>query len=891
MATQAEKTSIREEEIPLKTIKAIKFSILSPDITRSLSVMEITTSETYDEAGRPMVGGLMDKRLGVVEPGARCETCGNPPDKCPGHFGRIELARPVIHVEYSKYVHDLLKTTCRECGRILLTDDEIEKYRRRLEKLRIRWKLLADRLIERIRKKAMERTVCPHCGAKQYRVRFERPYTFYEERENGVLERLDPMKIRERLEKIPDSDLELLGWDPKAARPEWAVLTVLPVPPPQVRPSIQLETGQRSEDDLTHKLVDIVRVNEKLRTAIESGAPSSVVDQLWDLLQYHIATYFNNELPNLPPVKHRSGRPLKTLAQRLKGKEGRFRGSLSGKRVDFSARTVISPDPNLSINEVGVPIDVAKMLTVPMTVTEWDLDLARQLVLNGPEVWPGANYVVYPDGRRVDLRYFRDRRELANKLAPGFIIERHLINGDIVLFNRQPSLHRMSIMGHLVRVLPGRTFRLHLAVCPPYNADFDGDEMNLHVPQNEEARAEAKTLMLVQNHIITPRYGGPIIGARQDYITGGYLLTKKDTFINKEAIVYLLAAAGYDGDIDEPAIMYPKELWTGKQLISMLLPKDLNWIQSTAIRESCKDPYNCYTDEYLIIVNGYMAAGVLDKKSIGAEQVDSLWHVVVKRYGNSYARKWVDSILRSLVRFLDLRGFSMGIDSLEMPPESYRELDKLYDDSEKKVLEYIQKFKEGKLEAEPGLTIEETLENDVTIELSRVREAAARVAEKYINKDGEAYIMAKTGARGSIVNITQMVAMLGQQTIRGERFKRGFSGRTTAHFEPGDLGPTAKGFVRNNFKVGLTPLEFFFHAAGGRDGLVDTAVRTAQSGYMQRRLINALQDIYVAYDGTVRNASGSIIQTKYAEDGIDVSKSDHGKLNLDEIFRRAGLSR
>jgi DNA-directed RNA polymerase subunit A' len=886
---QTERVAIREEEIPLKAIKSIRFALLSPDVIRSMSVMEITTSETYDEAGRPMVGGLMDRRLGVVEPGSRCETCGNPPDRCPGHFGRIELARPVIHVEYARYIHELLRATCRECGRVLLTDEEIEKYRKRLERLRVRWKLLADRLIERIRKRAMERTTCPHCGAKQYKVRFERPYAFYEEKENGVLEKLDPIKIRERLEKIPDGDLELLGWDPKVARPEWAVLTVLPVPPPQVRPSIQLETGQRSEDDLTHKLVDIVRVNEKLRTAIESGAPSSVVDQLWDLLQYHVATYFNNELPNLPPVKHRSGRPLKTLAQRLKGKEGRFRGSLSGKRVDFSARTVISPDPNLSINEVGVPMDVARILTVPMQVTEWNMDLARQLVLNGPEVWPGANYVVYPDGRRVDLRYFRDRRELANKLAPGFIVERHLMNGDIVLFNRQPSLHRMSIMGHLVRVLPGRTFRLHLAVCPPYNADFDGDEMNLHVPQNEEARAETRTLMIVQNHIITPRYGGPIIGARQDYITGGYLLTSKGSFINKELLMYLLAAANYDGEIEEPAIMHPRELWTGKQVISMLLPKDLNWVQPTAIKESCKDPYNCYTDEYIIIVNGYMATGVLDKKSIGAEQVDSLWHVIVKRYGNDYARKWVDSILRALLRFLDLRGFTMGIDSLEMPLDSYNELTKLYEDSEKKVLEYIQRFREGRLEAEPGLTIEETLENDITIELSRARETAARIVEKYINKDGDAYIMAKTGARGSIVNITQMVAMLGQQTIRGERFKRGFYGRTTAHFEPGDLGPMAKGFVRNNFKTGLTPLEFFFHAAGGRDGLVDTAVRTAQSGYMQRRLINALQDIYVAYDGTVRNASGSIIQTRYAEDGIDVSKSDHGRLNIDEILRRAGL--
>ena len=886
---QTERLAVREEEIPLKVIKSIKFGILSPETIRKMSVMEVSTSETYDEAGAPVKGGLMDRRLGIVEPGTRCETCGNPHDKCPGHFGRIELVRPVIHVEFAKYIHEILKATCRECGRLLLTDKEIEKYRKRLERLKKHWRLLAEVLIKKILKKAAERTTCPHCGAKQRKIRFERPYHFYEELEDGSLVKLDPIKIRERLEKIPDSDLEVLGIDPKIARPEWAILTVLPVPPPHVRPSIQLETGIRSEDDLTHKLVDIVRTNEKLRAAIEAGAPSNVIDDLWELLQYHVATYFNNELPNLAPAKHRSGRPLKTLAQRLRGKEGRFRGSLSGKRVDFSARTVISPDPNLSINEVGVPIDVAKILTVPEVVTEWNIEWLRRLVINGPEVWPGANYVIMPNGRRIDLRFIRDRKELAEKLEPGWIVERHLVNGDIVLFNRQPSLHRMSMMGHIVKVLPGRTFRLHLAVCPPYNADFDGDEMNLHVPQTEEARAEARLLMLVEKHIITPRYGGPIIGARQDYITGGYLLTRKDTFIDKKTLMYLLGAANYDGEVEEPAILHPVEYWTGKQVISMLLPKDLDWIQGTALKSTCKDPYLCNTDEFLIIVKGYMVAGVLDKKSIGAEQVDSLWHVIVKRYGNEYARKWIDSVLRTLLRYLDLRGFTMGLDSLVLPEQAYEELKKIYEDARKKVEELIKRYKEGKLEAEPGYTVEETLENYVNEILTKVREQAQKIVDKYIDKNSDAYIMAKTGARGSILNITQMVAMIGQQCIRGERIKRGFTDRTTAHFEWGDLGPECRGFVKGNFRHGLSSVEYLFHAAGGRDGLVDTAVRTAQSGYMQRRLINALQDIYVAYDGTVRSATGAIIQFRYGEDGIDVSKSDHGKLNIDELLRRAGI--
>ncbi len=889
MSTITSRELETEVEVPLKVIKEIKFGILSPDLIRKLSVIEITTSETYDEAGQPVRGGLMDRRLGVVEPGARCEKCGNTHDRCPGHFGRIELARPVIHVEFAKYIYELLRATCRECGRLLLTDSEIEKYRRRLEKLRKHWRPIAEMLTKRILKKAQERDTCPHCGAKQRKIVFERPYHFYEELEDGGLVKLDPVKIRERLEKIPDRDLEVLGIDPKFARPEWAILEVLPVPPPHVRPSIQLETGIRSEDDLTHKLVDIVRTNEKLRNAIESGAPASVIEDLWELLQYHVATYFNNELPNLAPAKHRSGRPLKTLAQRLKGKEGRFRGSLSGKRVDFSARTVISPDPNLSINEVGVPIDIAKILTVPEVVTEWNIEWLRQLVINGPEIWPGANYVIMPGGRRIDLRYMKDRKRLAEQLEPGWIVERHLMDGDIVLFNRQPSLHRMSMMGHIVKVLPGRTFRLHLAVCPPYNADFDGDEMNLHVPQNEEARAEARTLTLVEKHIITPRYGGPIIGARQDYITGGYLLTKKDTFIDKKTLMYLLAAANYDGEIEEPAIMHPVEAWTGKQVISMLLPKDLDWVQPTAIKSKCTDPYTCNTDEYIIVVKGYMATGVIDKKSIGAEQVNSLWHVIVKRYGNEYARKWIDSVLRMLLRYLDLRGFTMGLDSLVMPEDAYKELEEIYKKAKEEVERYIQMYREGTLQAEPGLTVEETLEDYINKILVRVREEAQKITEKYINKKSDAYIMAKTGARGSILNIMQMVAMIGQQSIRGERIKRGFEGRTTAHFTPGDLGPECRGFVKSCFRKGLPPVEYFFHAAGGRDGLVDTAVRTAQSGYMQRRLINALQDIYVAYDGTVRGGSGIIVQYRYGEDGIDVSRSDNGRINVDELLRRAGI--
>jgi DNA-directed RNA polymerase subunit A' len=510
-----------------KKIDSIEFGLLSPEDIRKMSVAQIVVADTYDEDGYPIDSGIMDPKLGVIDPGQRCKTCGNRVGNCPGHFGHIELARPIMHEGYSKVIHKVLRAICRECNRILLTDEEIEHYQRLFKRYPDIGQKTAN-LSNDILKRAAKVKTCPHCEEEQLKLKLEKPTSIYEVGEAGSV-RLTPIDIRARLENITDDDYRLLGVNPEAARLEWSILTVLAVPPVTVRPSITLESGVRSEDDLSHKLIDIIRINQRLRENLDAGAPQLIVEDLWELLQYHCTTYFDNGVSGIPPARHRSGRALRTLAQRLKGKEGRFRSNLSGKRVDFSARTVISPDPNLSMNEVGVPEQIAKILTIPQRVTEWNIEEMKELVIRGPDRHPGCNYLIGTDGRRVDLRFVKDRTIIADTIEPGFIVERHLANGDIVLFNRQPSLHRMSIMAHEVRVMPYRTFRLSLYVCPPYNADFDGDEMNLHVPQSEESRAEARVLMRVQEQILSPRYGGPIIGALQDYISAAFLLTRKST--------------------------------------------------------------------------------------------------------------------------------------------------------------------------------------------------------------------------------------------------------------------------------------------------------------------------------------------------------------------------
>lgn len=872
-------------EESVKILGGIKFSVWSPIEVRKFSVAEITAPETYDEDGMPVQGGLMDNRLGTLEPGQKCATCGNTSAKCPGHFGHIELAEPVLHIAFVDDIHKLLLITCRSCNRIKLDPEELVKYKELRDSKAAYAVITLENVKDTIIEKAKKVKICPHCAKEQYDLIFTKPTIFVEKTEVGE-NRLLPITIRERLVHIPDDDLRLLGYDPTTARPEWFVLQVLAVPLVTVRPSIILETGIRSEDDLTHKLVDIIRVNQRLKESKEAGTPPLIVQDLVDLLQYHVTTYFDNEVSGIPQAHHRSGRPLKTLTQRLKGKEGRFRGSLSGKRVDFSSRTVISPDPNLEISNVGVPVDVAKKLTIPETVSQWSLERLKKLVINGPNIYPGANYIIRPDGVKIRLDYVTDRKTISDSVVAGYIVERHLSDGDIVIFNRQPSLHRMSIMAHYVRVLPYRTFRLHPAVCPPYNADFDGDEMNLHVPQSEEARAEAALLMKVQDQLISPRYGGPIIGGIRDFITGAFILTRDDTTLTREEFANLALIGGYTGVLPEPRLgKDARKVYTGKQLFSLFLPKDFNFIITSKWNKSAKRE-----GKDVVIKNGELISGVIDKASIGAEEPDSVLHRITKDYGNDTARKFLDSILIMLKTYITHQGFSYGYSDLWLSDETRKEINDVIQKAYTKVNELIEQYKSGTLPLTRGLAPEEALELYVVNELSRARDRAGKNADRAFPDDNSGVIMASTGARGSTLNIGQMTAALGQQSIRGKRINKGYHNRSLPHFRTNDANPDAKGFVKSNYRDGLSPLEFFFHAMGGREGLVDTAVRTQQSGYMQRRLINALEHLKIEYDQTVRDPHGNIIQYLYGEDGIDPAKSDHGEaVNISRLIENESV--
>ena len=841
-----------------KMVDRVKFSLFSPEMIRKASSAKITVPDTYNDDSYPIDGGLVDPKMGVIDPGLKCKTCGGKIRSCPGHFAHIELVRPVIHPEFAKHILFILKSTCHSCKRILLSDEEIKELEETIAE---------DREEEMKSKNKKRQSKCPHCHAKIAELKLMRPTTFYKDGASML-----PTEVREWLAAVPDKDLRTLGFDPHYARPEWMVITALMVPPVSVRPSITLETGDRSEDDLTHKLVDIMRINQRLEANINAGAPQLIIEDLWELVQYHVTTYFNNETSNIPPARHRSGRPLKTLSQRLKGKEGRFRYNLSGKRVNFSARTVISPDPNISISEVGIAKEVAEEMTVPVKVTSWNIENCKNYI--NSDVYPKAEYVVRPDGKRIRVAPSA-REEILATLSPGSIVERQLINGDVVLFNRQPSLHRISIMCHSVRVMPGRTFRLNPVVCPPYNADFDGDEMNLHVPQNEEARVEAEVLMKVHNQIISPRHGHAIIKPQEDYVSGAYYFTKHDTEFSKSEACQLVAMAG----ISKLPAPDRGDKYSGKLILSMLFPKDLNIKVKSKLcrtRDPKDDP-----DAIVAIKNGIMVSGALESKSYENEILEQIFH----SHGPEAARNFVDTSTHMLLEVISRQGLSVSLRNYTLTPDDKKKLEEQQNHMKREIEAAIIQYKNKTLERSPGLSLKESLEEKVMQITSKSRENAGTLVEQSMGFDNVALIMAKIGARGSLLNAIQMAAMVGQQAVRSKRLTRGYRGRTLPHFKKNDLGAAARGFVFGSFKTGLSPTEFFHHSMGGRESLVNTAIRTARSGYMQRRLINALQDMVVAGDLSVRDSRGAVVQFKYGGDGCDPIKVNAKTEIVEEIKR------
>jgi DNA-directed RNA polymerase II subunit RPB1 len=812
--------------------------------------------------------------------------------ECPGHFGHIELAKPVFHIGFITKIKKICESVCFHCGKLKLDESNplfAQAVRIRDPKRRFNavWSLCKSKMICEADlpaddgsggggggveggSKPGQKISHGGCGNSQPTIRRDglKLWGTWKRDKNSEYgdqpekRLLAPAEVLNVLKHIPSEDLAKLGLNEDYARPEWMIITVLPVPPPPVRPSIAINETARGEDDLTYKLADILKANGNVQRCDQEGAPAHVINEFEALLQYHVATYMDNDIAGQPQALQKSGRPVKSIRARLKGKEGRLRGNLMGKRVDFSARTVISGDPNLDLDQVGVPKSIARTLTYPEIVTPYNIHRLTQLVRNGPNEHPGAKYVIRDTGERIDLRYHKRAGDIA--LQYGWKVERHIVDDDPVLFNRQPSLHKMSMMAHRVKVMPYSTFRLNLSVTSPYNADFDGDEMNLHVPQSEETRAELSQLCAVPLQIVSPQSNKPVMGIVQDTLCGIRKLTKRDTFVDYQQVMNILFwVPNWDGVVPPPAIVKPEPLWTGKQMVSLCIPKGI-FLQ----RFDEGNPLISPKDNGMLISKGEIMYGIVDKKTVGATG-GGLIHTIMREKGAQVCSSFFGNVQKVVNFWLLHNGFSIGIGDTIADGATMRDISNTIGEAKQKVQEIILEAQANQLSPEPGMTLRESFEHNVSRVLNQARDNAGRSAELSLKELNNVKQMVVSGSKGSFINISLMSACVGQQIVEGKRIPFGFADRSLPHFTKDDYSPESKGFIENSYLRGLTPQEFFFHAMAGREGLIDTAVKTAETGYIQRRLVKALEDIMVQYDGTTRNSLGDVIQFLYGEDGLD----------------------
>lgn len=696
------------------------------------------------------------------------------------------------------------------------------------------------------------------------------------------------------------------------------------VPPCKFRPPMS-QRGFSYEGPRTAALSNVLKLSivvqdlldqiKKEKDEIEFEKLQPKLQSSWKNLQTAVNCLYDNELDKYGKTKYPG------LKQLIDKKEGLFRKNMMGKRVNFAARSVISPDPNISVDQIGVPLVFAMKLTYPEPVTSWNIETLREAVRNGPNKYPGAASVVIDDSTTISLIKETTRENIANRLSYNArvnrfqanqnthkctIVNRHLKTGDLLLFNRQPTLHKPSIMAFRARVLPNeKGFRLHYANCKSFNADFDGDEMNAHLLQSELARSEAHHIASVNHQYLVPKDGSPLGGLIQDHVVAVCILTRRDQFFDREryqGLVYCgIGFLEKTLTLEEPTILRPEPLWTGKQVITTIikncipqgkLPPTLN-IKSKISPKILNIPrkFEELSDCNVIIRHGELLVGFMDKSNVGATQY-GLIHTCYELYGGETSSNLMSAFARLATWYLQLyEGFTLGIADILVEDDANKERRTLIEksltaghDSAKEALNVTGDVDEDVLEDKlreahsdrnplPMKMLDSSMKtrtDKITSEIS-----ARCLPEGLIRRfpDNNLQMMIQSGAKGGTVNALQISCLLGQIELEGRRVPLSMSGRSLPSFKPYDTSPKAGGFVSGRFLTGIQPQEFFFHCMAGREGLIDTAVKTSRSGYLQRCIIKHLEGLTVQYDQTVRDSCGSVIQFLYGEDGLDIVKS------------------
>lgn len=891
-------------------IESIHFGVFSSEEIKSMAVCEINS---FKKKG---AGSVYDLRMGSIENNEICETCNQNFSLCHGHFGYIALNENVINPLFIKsYVPNFLKCICSKCNRLVLSRGQLKL----LEYMAIDGLARFNLILKRVSKIS----ICGHknCKGLKYNVQYNTNdcniYLKIDKTSPSIM--LSDLDIYKIFSAFPDKDVSLLGFNPQQIHPKNFVIRNLLVIPQACRPYVKSGGSEIADDDLTCIYIDIVKINLMLANP-EAVSSENKRRKIISKLKFKIATLFDNSKKK---ARHTSNsRPLKGIKERIAGsKDSLIRGNICGKRCNQTARTVIGPDPTINMLEINIPNKIARKLTTPVYVTAYNYDKVLEWINSGK-----AKKIVRSDGSKIVLKYalktpqtklcsgdiivrnsqepsripvltgkeilvhgdqimrkgvFLDKIKIPTKkiydsLHIGDCVNRILMTGDYLLLNRQPTLHAQSMMAFRIRTNDYKNISMNLSVCRSFNADFDGDEMNIHSLQSSEALAEIQILSTPASNIISAQSSKPILDIVQDSLLAIYKMTLENSRLEKDVFFNIISNSQTCESIDILGRIQfiqstlsshgkPPECFNGRGLISMILPPDFNYFKTNNASD---------TEKSVVIISGVVISGAIDKQIVGASY-NSIIQTLNKEYGGLRACRFIDDVHFLTNNWLMYEGFSIGLADCLVS----KSLNDAGVSKSDEISDYIQKCfleADGIRENTRNAGIKEVRVNAA---LGKAKDVGLRIAKDALDKNNNFITTVRSGSKGDFFNIAQITGVIGQQNIKGLRIPYQLNNGTRAlpHY-PFELKTSleeyeSRGFISSSFIHGLNPLECYFHATAGRDALSDTAMGTSNSGYMQRRIVKLIEDIKITYSGTVTDAQNNIYQFMYANDGFDRKKT------------------
>lgn len=820
-------------------------------------------NSTIIQANNPVPGGVLDRRMGnSTKRMGFCPTCGDIFPGCPGHFGHIKLEEAMFHGAYCKTLMlQVLGCVCFVCNRLAVSHTDpkvlsITKCTTGLARLRA----IAE-LCKKVKVCSADRV---GCGTPSHRFEIEKgdnrfhvigkPVSMSKDQPKDDPIRLSAQRCKEILSAITPEDYLIMGIDTLLSDPTGMILTDMPVTPVTIRPTTTGDTLKgMTHNDMSQLYRQIIQYNQNLRAQKGSGklGQEDSIETAAALLQILVLIHFSNDMPKMPRALQYNKKKLASVKLNFSKKQGRFRGNLEGKRVDFSARAVITSDPNIPLNGLGVPLKFVMNLTVPEKVTYRNKDYLQQLVNNGRNNYPGANAVLREGVSRTGVhelrRYETDISRRATVLEIGDVVERHMVDGDAILFNRQPSLHQLSLQGHIISVIRNPklvTFRFNTNATEPYNADFDGDEMNMFPPQSDQTRAEVRLICNSAYRFITPTNSEPIVSAKQDSVIGGYLMLRPDCYLDWKQCMQILMAS--KRTLSGFQIPKGKRIH-GSELFSMILPE---YCDLTKKRLDGSAP--------LIIRRGRVISGVADKGDFKAIIKQILSHG--KREDGMI---FLDQLQRMALAFMYIRGFSIGSADCFLPDAGIEHVKQAIDQ-----LQHQYQTEVTAHENDPYTIAADVFEQNMFRKITAAGDQLGTYALEGVGNDNGFAISIKCKARGTVSSMNQISATVGQVVVNGKRILPRFGGRSLPMFAKHMPTLSSGGFCLAPFSVGCDVAGYYIHAISAREGITDRSVGTSTSGYITRKISKLMEDISVRYDGTVRNSMDKIIQITFGDDGM-----------------------